>query len=86
MKRPKIASLVRLKQGDTSTLYLVTGHDRTNDFYMFVRAVDELDSKAHLVDISMFREETVGDETHKKIIAQWLLTKDGATLARALTR
>jgi hypothetical protein len=83
---PKIGSLVRLNRGDTSTLYLVTGNNSINEKLVQVKAVHELDCKPQIVDISTVRQEVVADETHKKIIENWLLTRNGSQLAKALTR
>ncbi len=83
-KRPKIGAIVRLKQGDTDQLWLVSGHDRTNDYFMFVLAVNELECKPHLVDIGIFKDAEVATLTHQKILQKWLKTKSGAMFKRQM--
>jgi hypothetical protein len=86
----KLGSVVRLKQGDTDTLYLVVEFPKITDINtpntIAIKAVNELHCKAQIVDSSMLRLETVSDETHKKIIEAYLLTKNGGKLAKMLSR
>lgn len=84
MKKPKIGSLVRLKRGDQDTLYLVAGHPDAHENLLLIKAVDELDCRGHMIDVSMVRQETVADDTHKKIIEEWIKTRTGRALANAL--